>query len=504
MPRQLWRRPAFWLGVILCAGAAYRLLFLLRPLDWVVSVCTADDYYYYLSTAWNVAHGHGSSADGGLTRHNGYQPLFLALLLPATALGATKTVLFWYGLAVQSISGLVAAWLSWRVTARLGNAWVALCPAVALALNLYFVRASLWGFETPLAIACTLAVVDATLGRAPAWRVGLLAGLAVMARVDVVLLAPALALHLASARRWRDLAVTAGVALLACLPWILWSSAAFGSPLPQSGAAKILAGNPAGFWNGFAAFCAQLPPLLVADRLAHLLPQQVAFTLGVLVLAASLSRPRHGGWIAWAALALFATYALLTDTSLAWQFTRYTAPAVALLGIVLFSRPRPAGRWARASWAAPLLLALLAIGLDTGHVRWAMRTGPIPTYHGLCQREVPAILSRIVGPGDLVGCFDSGSAGYFSNVPVVNLDGLVNAEIVNLLRDPDPAAGTWRERYLRYFEARGITILVGGTAYSWIRTIPEAAQWERLHASLQSSDGGEILIVRVPARDGAP
>jgi len=410
----------------------------------VVSVCTADDYYYYLGTAWNIAHGHGSSADGGLTRHNGYQPLFLALLAPVAALGVSKTVLLWYGLALQSLSGLAAAWLAWRAASRLGHPWLALCPAVALALNLYFVRASLWGFETPLAIACFLAVVDATLAGAPAWRVGILAGLAALARVDAVLLAPALALHLALARRWRDLGVIAACALLVALPWVAWSTAAFGTPFPQSGAAKILAGNPAGFWSGFAAFCAQLPALLVADRLAELLPRPAAFAAGVLALAACARRSRDGGWIALAAVTLFASYALLTDTGLAWQFTRYTAPAAVLLGVVLATRPRPAGRPAALAWLAPLLLAALAVGLDTGYARWALRTGPLPTYHGLCQREVPAILSRIVGPGDLVG----------------------------------------------------------GTAYSWIRTIPEAAAWEQLHPPLRSSDGGDILFLRVPGRDG--
>ena len=78
------------------------------------------------------------------------------------------------------------------------------------------------------------------------------------------------------------------------------------------------------------------------------------------------------------------------------------------------------------------------------------------------------------------------------------------------LGDPDPKndenivsicfaeVGGGRDRYRRYFREKGITILVGGTGNGWARLFPEHGEWESLHPPLTSSDGGEIVFLRVP------
>jgi hypothetical protein len=115
------------------------------------------------------------------------------------------------------------------------------------------------------------------------------------------------------------------------------------------------------------------------------------------------------------------------------------------------------------------------------------------------KTEVPAVLDRIVGADDLVGCFDSGSIAYFSDVPVVNLDGLVNAEVARTLAAPkNPGAESPAEFYARYLRDKGITILVGGS-FLWPVYFPGLEDWEVLADPIPyAHPEGQVIFLRVP------
>jgi len=134
--------------------------------------------------------------------------------------------------------------------------------------------------------------------------------------------------------------------------------------------------------------------------------------------------------------------------------------------------------------------------VEQSSYRKQMQEASEPGFVLLGKTEVPQVLDRIVTDDDLVGCFDSGSIGYFARVPVVNLDGLVNAEIVGRLTDgerPSPA-----EVYARYLRDRGITIVVGGSFY-WPNYFPDLSTWEVLADPIPYSfPDGEIVFLGVP------
>jgi hypothetical protein len=183
-------------------------------------------------------------------------------------------------------------------------------------------------------------------------------------------------------------------------------------------------------------------------------------------------------------------YGSLTNPERVPQFTRYCVPCFILLGIIFFSRQ------VRPRAFIPLLLTVAVLLGSSSFYSWSARTGRLATFVGLGQSEVPRILEQITVPGDVVGCFDSGSIGYFAGVPVINLDGLVNGEVVRMLRSEE--GGSWTGRYRRYFAEKGITVMVGGSRFSWVRIFPDLAEWEVLHEPLKSMDGGEIVFLRVP------
>lgn len=484
------RHPDFWFLALLAAGVVLRLLYLTRPFDWFVSFFIADDCFYYLNTVVNIVQGHGTSFDGGLTHHNGFHPLFLVLLLFPALLGVGKIGLLYWAMALLNLSIFAASILAYRLGALLGSRVMALCVPVTLLLNIFFVKISFSGFETALASALVIAVFYALASGSRGWVVGILLGLTGLARVELLALALPVALVLIQRGRWKDLWMAGGISLALMLPWFIWSWVGFHSLLPLSGVAKISGFRLDRLWVGFENFCTQAPYLLAGYEWKDKAPHQLAFAIGVVLLFLVARDWRRTGWGLLFIVMMMVLYGSLTNPERVPQFTRYCVPCFILLGIIFFSRQ------VRPRAFIPLLLTVAVLLGSSSFYSWSARTGRLATFVGLGQSEVPRILEQITVPGDVVGCFDSGSIGYFAGVPVINLDGLVNGEVVRMLRSEE--GGSWTGRYRRYFAEKGITVMVGGSRFSWVRIFPDLAEWEVLHEPLKSMDGGEIVFLRVP------
>ena len=73
---------ALFLGGILAYGAAFAW-YMLDRFDLYDLLRTAlDDAFYYFQTAWHMAGGNFSTFDGGISRTNGYHPLWMFLITP--------------------------------------------------------------------------------------------------------------------------------------------------------------------------------------------------------------------------------------------------------------------------------------------------------------------------------------------------------------------------------------------------------------------------------------
>ncbi len=80
---------------------------------------TADDAFYYLEIAQNVIQGKGSTFDG-IHLTNGYQPLWLFVLLPIFALFPSGgEIPFRLAFVLQSVLGALSAMVLYRLL-RLG------------------------------------------------------------------------------------------------------------------------------------------------------------------------------------------------------------------------------------------------------------------------------------------------------------------------------------------------------------------------------------------------
>ncbi|MDP9362824.1 MAG: hypothetical protein M3Q10_01115, partial [Chloroflexota bacterium] len=257
--------------VLLCGGAAL----LAAGLFWLVRGALIDDAYITLSYARNLATRLHWGLIATEPANAATSPLNVLLLGGATALlrlgGGIYPVA---GLGIVFVGSAVAmAWAWGKVAAALRLPLLA--PALGLALVLLNpLVLSSTGLEV-LLIPTVLVGMLAAATRGHALAFGVLAGLAVLTRLDLVLFVVPLALAGAGVRR--RLPVAVGAAAAVSLPWFAWSWWYFGSAIPDTFAIKTVQRSfgPWTFGNG---------PLDLYAR--HPLATAVAFAPAVLGIVA--------------------------------------------------------------------------------------------------------------------------------------------------------------------------------------------------------------------------
>ncbi len=460
-------------GARACLGPEERIAFLLY-----------DDAYYYAGVARHLTGGEGSTFDG-IHATNGYHPLWCWMLVPLTrvvrdpGLAARAVGALWFGIAA-----LVpwAAWIAFR--RRLGDGAAAVAavlfglePWVALSLA----RAN--GLETPLyalVLLASIAAFDRWIGdhTPPSFAIvsalGVLAGCAVLARLDGGFLTVALAaiVLVAGARRWGTgaafgRAVALGTAASAVvMPWLVWNEARFGSPMPVSGRTVALQAAAECWASGGALSVANLShrvalgtagiPALVARRALEGLPGvrllRHAGSAGGLIAVFALAA---AGVLAWRSrpkptpagdpvrlLTVFVAMHYVVYA--AWLWTEgeetyrvyYFMPevllAAVLAGIAVSSLFATSPRRARvAAWSGGTLLVLHLLQQSEAYLRWQdARPGRV------AERFVYGWIRRTLPPGAVLGARDAGKLGWFSGHPVVGLDGLIGDQrLIEAVRD---------------------------------------------------------------------
>ncbi len=491
------------LGVLLYAAAVGAVL-------WTAGLpLTHEDGFYYFTIARNLAAGNGSTFDG---QHptNGYHPLWLMVLALVHRLAPEGRALAW-GTLLQAALLSSAAALAFLAARRVLATGPALLAAVVLV-----------GLTERLALSGLELMLHATLVAACAWAwlagwprtprgalaTGGLLALAVLARLDAVLLVPALALAQGRGAGRHRLAL-AGPPLAALTACLLWNQLAFGHPLPVSSAAKrlwshtLVLGDPA-YATGGWAWAKVHNALWIARHLGSTWVLGLAMgTVGALAVsftpAGRVTRALRP--FAVAGTAQLAAYVLVHHGELTYARWYYALPpllaAFAAADLVAWTADR-SGRFRTAVPAAACLLAVLATGV--GLARWRREESP--------RRPLldAALWARTHLPaGARIGAWNAGSLGYLSGRPVVNLDGLVNSWSFLESEQYDLCA---------YWERNGITHLVdafseeGGSPVVVPVVLPAARHYaacaDRLRRVWEGGPEGRPWRVRAYALERAP
>ena len=471
------------------AYAGYFAYYTLSSLDLVGMVrdVNTDDSFYYFQVARNLAEGMFSTFDGGITRTNGYHPLWLLLITPFYWVLDRETALFGIkALELCLIGGSVALL---AVSARLCRLpWVALFAVLPL---LYQHRWLWWGLEAAAGLfALSLLFLSLSLAARNATRWWpLLAAVAFIlpwARLEYLAISLAATAGAAivvwtqnepaagAARRggpglelgrfrinlpaWRVYAPFLA-AVLGGMIYFAYNRLVFGGYVPVSGAVK-----QAWSWAYFEDYGGYA---LAENVRAHL--QFSVFSDGLLAAAEVGAYALLVWWVSRraspfpnqlpspnqllpplfmigaAALALghaakFAQHALSIHPH--FNADWYFVPAYLLMALLIPIRcftavylintlVRP--RWPNigrlltgATVAATVITLVVTVGFTQSFKDVDNMSSNTARDWEVSSYLGTQIMNRILPDGAVVGSWDAGVVGYFADFPVVNLDGLVN------------------------------------------------------------------------------
>jgi hypothetical protein len=501
--------PARWLTGLAFLLAAVLASLALRPVAHVYDMPMTEDGYYALAVARNLAAGHGLTIDG-VNLTNGFQPLFTLL----------QGAVFWLAGGEEIIAMRLVMGLGWLfhiggallVAALARDAWPAHAASqdggetekqlrAALAAVLYLASPLMLnhaynGLETGCVMFFYAAIARwMQLSRDETWPglafMGALVGLLVLARIDAAFVALVLGLN-ELRRAWpRGLTITlargallGGTALVVSLPWWLYNTIYFGSPMPTSGTAQQAWGLEwlrlehaewalrlvlfpwlfAGAHEGSIGVNVPVPAetgYMTMTLMGFLRTAAIAGVLCVIwrawkrdtftrdLAAASVeeqqrvTRTREFAacfLIAFAGLVVYYAFSFIAY----WFYYRYFAP-LALIAFVV--APILAARWlVERPSPRPAFIVIAALALQIvilAGFAWVGRgLGGNTVYHdqvALVRQHVPA--------GAEVAAGQSGTLGFFRE-RVVNTDGKVNREA---LAYQDRMWEYLRQRDVRWF-----------------------------------------------------
>lgn len=467
-----------------------------------------DDGYYYLQIARNIASGAGSTFDG-VNPTNGYQPLWLVLLLPACASAGCAGTALNYIILLQGAAFAAMLLLVW-MTARLSTKWMASLFA-AFAWLFLMAQESFKGMEFAIHAVC-LGILGYIYLRwfseelpahpAPFLSLGIACALGFLARVETLPLAVLVGIVLA----WRGVRACTNVrgnliafglpVVLTVGGYALLNSILFGQILPISGVVKrdwsglLLLADPVYLERGWLA--AKLSNFFwsLRDRPFAFPLYLVSGTFGIaglwLAQALKLGPPRGTAWLerTLKPMTPFVLYSVVNYASFAFLFHGILSAAPWYYVV------QP---WLTVLFAAFLFDLLSGIGL-AGHARirlvarsavWILLLlPPVLTARSLWSIQVEAANGGQVDPlyqgalwaqaqlpaAAVIGAWNAGTIGYLSERRTVNLDGVVNSFHFHEQERFD-LCGYWRQQGITYlidaFQGdRALSVLPTRQAYA--------------------------------------
>lgn len=398
-------RRILWL--ILVAALAFRVYLFLSI------AYSADDALITFRYAANLADGKGFVYNEGQRVLGTTTPLFALLIAGLLKLGVSPFVsAFVLNAAADCLTAVVLAAMFASVPSV--AAWI---PAAAFLFSPETLQWSLSGMETEFVVAFLF--VAFYLASRDSWKAAFAAGaLATLARVDAA--ASLVALTAAYAFRRRSLPLLpmlTGAAVL--LPWVVFALLYFGSPIPNSAAAKFALSGRNHLEAGARILLIGFLHLNTYGAL--LLIPAVAGTVHV-----ARKRPE------WLPVAVWTwgyacSYALAAGPMHPWYYAPFYAGLLPLVwaGIVSLAERFRSGRMA----AAAAGVFAIAIVLATSYYRVNTIRGDQQGINAV-NRGVGEWLAANTPPGAVVALKDIGFSGYYSQRRVLDLAGLVSPECV--------------------------------------------------------------------------
>lgn len=395
---------------------------------WAFSGLPHDDAFITYRYGENCARGRGLVFNPGERVLGFTSPLHVLVaagLHAAVGHAALPRVLAALGCAAWTAQSLVVARLLTGALERRA-AWV-----VGALIAVGGVGSQRWvALETNLAVALSLGAL--ALALEDRWRAAaLVAGLACLARPDAGIMALLLAAYGTSRLRARML-VPGAVFLAVVLPWVVFATVYFGSPVPEPLRVKF---QRTGLGEYLVHVLREGPLTLWGVEAPSAWLVAVTWLFAVAGAAVLVRRERPLGLLVAYGLLHLVSYLYLRPFR-AHEWHLY--PGLLVLGVCSWSclLQIPARRF-----RIPGIVALLAIC----SVRTLAFARQYPTAYWFGARDqtyraAGEFLRANVRPGERVAAVEVGTLGYFSDATLYDLGGLITRAPVIAARPPRPYA----------------------------------------------------------------
>ena len=510
-----------FLGGILAYGAGFAWYMLAR-FDFVnlIHNVSTDDSFYYFQIARNLAEGKFSTFDGGITRTNGYHPIWLFLITPFYWIFDKEAALFAIkAFEIMLVAGGVALVTAAARLARMS--WVLMFAALPM---LYQQRGLLLGMEAAAALfmLCLFILTACLFARSPVrwkWPLAAVAFALPWVRLEYVAISLAVtaALCLIEWSRREStapspvqgdgeglgaperglahsvLAMNTIAPLLGAVAGILvyfaYNGSVFGGVTPVSGATKLMWSQRLWEQEGGYRFVQNFRDVLQIPAFDYelLVALEVCAYVVLVWWFARRSRSRED-WLLLAfligvsglAVGHLAKFAqtVLTMHPFWGSDIWYFVPAYLLKTLVIPVRCHVAIHFIRRFLdpRSPQAANVLSVGIVvvgavflltkadfTEPFRYVDRKSELTNQKWSSTAHMGVqVMNRVLPEDSVVGSWDAGVIGYFSRYPVVNLDGLANSYGYLRARKEGTEA-TFYPRYGITYFANVVDVLQEGT-----------------------------------------
>jgi hypothetical protein len=409
---------------------------------------TIDDAFITFRYSRNIVEGQGFVYNPGVHTLGTTTPLFAVTMAAISAVTGGQDYPN-YAIAVSAIADALTAVLLYGIARRaIDNDWIAALPGVLWALSPMSVTFAIGGMETSVNILWMIAATWFYVTKRSPIAVGVCAALGLLTRLDAGFwIAPLFLFQLAETwlsnrgkpflQRipWRTWAAGA----LVLLPWVIFSLAYFGTPIPNSVTAKryaYLIEPGSALINLIQTYSTPFFEFDTFGPTGAMLGAAVYLALSLFALLyTARKQPRLLPLLVYPWLYML-IFAALNPLIFRW----YKAPPLPalMLGIVigawsLLNRPLPR--------LAPVLVGLIgAVWIFTSVNGWVLhpdhgqdRPAPRMAWNALelLYEQMGNHLRDDLGvtPQTRVASGDIGAVGYFSRATIVDTVGLVTPEL---------------------------------------------------------------------------
>ena len=486
--------PTKWLNTILIilytVGAIFVFSLAWLPVQLAIDRFYYEDFFYYLKVAENIVMGQGASLDGETTT-NGFHPLWmLAIILIQAITNPELAVHITLSLAASLHLGQV--YLLFCIVKQSANKVIAHFAAIFYLFNYRIIACNLCGLETPLVAFFILGIIyflikyhNLTTSTSWAIKLGILLGFAILSRFDILILIGIIVAWILIDSRfgidyWRRIStafivgISSGIILL---PWFIWSAINSATLLPNSNAAlKVWA------FSGF-----NLQQAGVENVLSLLIKKMfttawwLSDTANLFGLWPIVLPTAYKNWPAFLVFIIFVTiflglwlmrssqYTTFRSVLLVYAIThfsyyslfanaqvRYLIPfaiiIIVLATMLIAELLRQVNTQKVKRMALFFYFVILINSLLAGWSAWQQHQGATRTHveHANLYQTADWIRNHLP-ENAIIGSWNAGILSYYSQRTVINLDGVMNDAVIEVLK---------QKKLSSYIEHRHISFLI--------------------------------------------